>query len=249
MTDSVNSSSINNHFRELGLTKAQKLVIHSNLLAFGVVDSHLCSAIFENLFDHGVQALIVPTYTFTDDDGFIFDRMSSKSTNVGYFSEYVRTLPSAVRSSSPIHSHAYVGPELNTFWRSSEAFSFGEGSDFTQMLEDDFWLLMLGTNYAYGCTYIHHLETLNNVPYRKWISVTKKVQRDSGKVEVIRVPYFARMDRSKKNNFAKLDKCEDLNAVSMRAELPYGHSTLIRISDLHRIVSAKLQENPYYLVS
>ena len=42
------------------------------------------------------------------------------------------------------------------------------------MMKNNFKLLLLGCNPMQGATYLHHLEALYEVPYRKWINVIEK---------------------------------------------------------------------------
>ena len=42
------------------------------------------------------------------------------------------------------------------------------------MKKNNFKLILLGCEPNQGATYLHHLEAIYGVPYRKWITIKKK---------------------------------------------------------------------------
>ena len=73
-----------------------------------------------------------------------------------------------------IHNHIGLGPNAKILNLSKENISIGKGSDFEFMMKNNYKLLLLGCDPIQGATYLHHLEALVEVPYRKWINVIKK---------------------------------------------------------------------------
>ena len=79
-----------------------------------------------------------------------------------------------IRSRCLIHNHIGIGPNAKILNLSKENISIGKGSDFEYMKLNNFKLLLLGCDPIQGATYLHHLEALHGVPYRKWITIKKK---------------------------------------------------------------------------
>ena len=77
------------------------------------------------------------------------------------------------------------------------------------MKKNNFKLLLLGCDPIQGATYLHHLEALFQVPYRKWIKVDKK-KIFNKEIKSISVKYFAKRNNKKKSNFNLIfDKLEN----------------------------------------
>ena len=84
--------------------------------------------------------------------------------------------------------------------------------------------MLLGCTFLQGGTYLHHLEAIANVPYRKWIKVKKKLLKNN-KNEIIFVDYFARKNDEYISNFNSVfQRLRKLNLSIKIENIKYGNS-------------------------
>ena len=99
-----------------------------------------------------------------------------------------------------------------------------------------------------GATYLHHLETINNVPYRKWILVKRKVLKNNSVKQVL-INVFAKKNNKYvpdfNNVFKKIKK--DTFKIFER-KVRYGKSYCITLEDLDNFGTILLKKNKYSLV-
>jgi aminoglycoside 3-N-acetyltransferase len=238
------------HVAALGLRPGTDLVVHSRLLAFGRFPD-APAAVYRVLGDAiGSEAtLVVPTYTFDTSPERPYDPVRSPGTSMGSFSEYVRALPGAVRSRSPIHNHAAVGPRADLMLEAPPTSSLGPGTDFEVMLRAGFSLLLLGCSFDQGCTYLHHVEAMVGVPYRKWIELDRVVcDPATGTEGPVRVRYYAR-EGEVHNNFDVVEAPLAARGALRVARAPLGRSFLVTLADLDSCARDMLAADPYALVA
>lgn len=147
---------------ELGLKAGDKVVVHSSLSSFGEVEGGadaVIDAILEVLGNSGT--LIVPTFNF---EPGVWDRENTKSI-VGTITEAVRARPDAIRSNSPTHSVAALGPLAEVITENHEKVDpFGRGSALYKALQAGAKILQLGVTHTTNST-IHVAEEIAQVPY------------------------------------------------------------------------------------
>src|SRR5262245_58804622 len=180
------------HFRTLGLAKGMDVYLSSRLIAFGKIPDGLeglYAALRDVLGD--AATVVVPTYTLHLGPNDIYDRLTTKSRAVGIFSEFMRLRSGAMRSYCPLHSHAAEGSRSHIFENCDPSRSFGRGTDFDALYQSGFHYLLLGCSFNGGAAYLHHVETLAEVPYREWIAFPRRILRN-GVVETLEYHYFAR---------------------------------------------------------
>ncbi len=229
------------HFHALGIVFGQNVSCHAALFSFGkcnAVDAveALKSVVGEN------ATIAAPAYHF---DERPFDICSSSFSGIGKFSQVLFAEEGAVRSRCPVHSHIALGPKAKELLGNDPHYSFGPNSDFDWFLTNNFDLVLLGCSFNNGATFLHHIEALMQVPYRKWISSPKKYLY-KGQVKLMDFKYFARIDASLEENFDLLiEKMrDDINIV----KTPFGASYRIPLGRLTTLVKEVLQEDPYSLV-
>ena len=229
------------HYRALGIDSGQNVSCHAALFSFGkcnAVDAveALKSVVGKN------ATIAVPAYHF---DETPFDICNSSFSGIGKFSQVVFAEEGAVRSRCPVHSHIALGPKAKELLANDPQYSFGPNSDFDWFLENNFDLVLLGCSFNNGATFLHHIEALMEVPYRKWVSSPKKYT-SNGQVKLMDFKYFARIDTSLEENFDFLIKKirDDINVV----KTPFGSSYRISLKKLTTLVKELLKENSYSLV-
>ena len=235
------------HLTALGVSRGDKITVHSRLIAFGRID-HGAASVFDALCEIlGAQGtIVVPTYTLFSTGPY--DKQNTPSQAVGVLSEHIRTLPGAIRSACPLHSHAGIGPGAQILAEGDGRVSFGVGSDFELLQRHNFKLLLLGASFAEGATCCHHLEAIANVPYRAWTTVRRKVVSADGSVAEIGCRYFERSDQEWHEDFNRLAAPLEEAGIVSSARCPFGNSYYGSLRDIADYVLAQVSKNPYALV-
>jgi aminoglycoside N3'-acetyltransferase len=239
------------HLCSVGLRPGMDVVVHSKLVAFGRL-ANAGDAVVNALWAAlGKEATIaVPSYTFGSEPATPYDLHTTPSRNVGVLGEHVRRLPGAVRSRSPIHSHAAIGPKAALLAATPPTVSLGRGSDFEALEQAGFHLLLLGCKFNEGCTFLHHVEALAEVPYRHWLDLSRTViDPVTATPQAITVRYYARGSEEWRNAFDTMQEPLRAAGLLQEAPAPYGRSFLVRLSDLRAIATEMLAANPYALVT
>lgn len=94
-----------------------------------------------------------------------FDIKNTPSYEMGAFAEYLRKLPSSIRSNHPFWSVSGIGKDANILTKVSKH-AFGVESPWSHFLDMNVKQLNLGLHPSKAVTLIHHIETIYGVPYR-----------------------------------------------------------------------------------
>jgi aminoglycoside 3-N-acetyltransferase len=168
--------------RLLGLRRGQDLLIHCSLRRVGRVDGGagtLLNAIMgvagplatlvvpalttENSFSSAAFRAATDHLTAEERARYVaampgFDPVSTPSSGMGWFAEYLRTRPSACRSSHPQSSFAAIGPRAHACTRVHDLdCRYGERSPLGWLYAADAAILLLGVGYSV-CTAFHLAE-------------------------------------------------------------------------------------------
>lgn len=238
------------HLADLGVERGMMMVVHASLVSFGRIDGG-CETVFAALRHAvgGEGTIFVPTYTLrlTPDD--VYDAATTPSQNVGLLSEHVRAQPGVRRSASPCHSHAGVGPLATLLDATPPTVSTGCGSDFERFRDRGAYLLLLGCDFHRGGTYMHHVEAVQGVPYRAWLSLPRQVRRGDGSVETVLVDYYGRVDRSRLLSLHHLAGALAEAGAIRSAPCRFGWSYFGKLNDIHQAAAGWLRRDPYFLMS
>ena len=158
------------HFSNLGIKKNNKVVVYSNLSKFGLYEKNLPAIVLQSLKKilGKKGTIIMPFYNLEEDSNIILNK---KKINFSRFTgslvkEFIKE-KNIIRSKSLIHNHIGIGAHSKILNFSNEQTSLGKKSDFEYMKNSNFKLLLIGANFLEGGTYLHHLEAVAEVPYRK----------------------------------------------------------------------------------
>jgi aminoglycoside 3-N-acetyltransferase len=176
----VTQEQVTTCLKALGIVPGDGLLVHSALQFLGRPVGGLkmyLQAIREVIGADGT--LVVPTFNFGFARGESFDPRSTPSQGMGAFSELVRQLPGAQRTTHPLQSIAVIGRYAFDLASRDTASAFDPGSAFERMLELDFKLLLLGAD-SRAVSMFHYCERRAKVPYRYWKDFTGPVNTPSG---------------------------------------------------------------------
>jgi aminoglycoside 3-N-acetyltransferase len=124
---------------------------------------HLYYDVVESL---GVPTLLVPTFTFSFCNGESYSVQTSRC-RMGALNEYIRKLPSAIRSVDPLMSSVLIGEDSDLVCDLGKH-SIGANSTFDKLHERGkaVKFLFLGTTVSECFTYTHYVEERLAMPYR-----------------------------------------------------------------------------------
>lgn len=154
---------------EVKAHEARVLFIHTEL-SFGAPNpalrkKELLEEVVQVLLALEVEALCVPTFTFSFCNGVDYNVQRSKS-KMGVLNEYIRKREGSVRSRDPLMSVAAMGQDLSMVQDLGHQ-SCGEGSTFDKLHQKGGCkFLFLGASAAKAFTYVHYVERRVGVPYR-----------------------------------------------------------------------------------
>ena len=136
----------NNHILELGIRKSDNLVVHSNIVSFGILNKKIPKIFIDSLIRQigSRGSLVMPSYSINLNQKRTIDIKEQFSKNLNgillkvFFKNY-----NVVRSLSVLHSHLLYG-KLKEKFKKREAFkSFGRNSDFDFLLKNNFKELII----------------------------------------------------------------------------------------------------------
>ena len=240
-----------NHINRLGIKKNDKLLVYSDLSRFGFKSKRLPHIVISSLkkIIGKKGSIIMPFYILEKNKKFIYEKKKFIFTDkIGALTKIFCKEKKLIRSNCLIHNHIGLGPNAKILNLSKENISIGKGSDFEFMMKNNYKLLLLGCDPIQGATYLHHLEALVEVPYRKWINVIKK-KIERKKIKNVSIRYFAKKNNKYKSNFNLIfDKLENSKINLNVQKIKYGRSFCIKLKNLHNFGLKLLKKNEYSFV-
>ena len=159
--------------RSVGVERGDVVHVQSSLPHLGPVDSGdtpdqildtYRKAFDEVIGDHGTLLVHTPFEDYAR-YGIPFTVELSPS-RAGVFSEYVRTIPGAIRSTHPVVSTAGIGPKAAEICGGSHFEGFGYQSSWGRMHRSNVLMVTLGLEFRAGLSFAHYIESLYGVPYQ-----------------------------------------------------------------------------------
>lgn len=230
-------------FKDLGVCKNDKIMIHTNLAVvsqFGFKTKNQCSFFLKNFILEYIGekgSVIVPTYNYDFPKGIYFNKKKSKS-HVGDFSNYLIKNFYNYRTCDPVFSHIIFNKEYRKIINIKNEEAFGESSLFAYMLKKKYKIICLGCP-SNSMTFLHYIEKKNNVPYRYNKIFNLNNYHYQYYVGKKKVNYLIKEKNTEKlldnKNFIK-KKIGKLDSFSVKSEY------------LYREVSKRLKKNYYFLI-
>jgi len=129
------------------------------------VPRNFLDAFLEHVGPEGT--VVVPTFNYDLRNGERYDKERTP-TITGTLGQAALAHPAFQRTSHPLHSFAVAGALKDQFLAKNDPSSFGAASPFALFREHQFILLGLDMHLNYALSYFHHVEELEQVPYRRW---------------------------------------------------------------------------------
>jgi aminoglycoside 3-N-acetyltransferase len=237
--------------QQLGVEPGDELLVHSDISRMTNRDTNLKS-VLDNVLESLTSSLgpdgtlVAPTFNYDFCGGKSYDHVRSKS-QVGLFSEWVRTRPTAIRSFHPIFSFAGIGIGANKFLTARSNSSFGPGSVFENMFDSNTKILFLAVPFE-ACTFVHFVEQRVGVDYRFLKTFTGEVSRDA-RTWTDSFDFFVRpLDQVVDTYFERLEtrllESGDMNAIEFNG----SKLLLTSANQIFATASAMIVESKYSLL-
>lgn len=238
------------HIKKLGIKKNNCVLVYSDLSKFGFNNNSFpkiaLSSLKIILGKNG--SIVMPFYLLNNKRNYVYDEKKFVlSEKIGLLTKLFCKEKNLIRSNSLIHNHIGIGPAAKILSKSSENISIGKNSDFYLLKKYNFKLLLLGCDPMQGATYLHHMESLHGVPYRKWIKL-KKIKLVNNQKKLVLVKYYAKKNNKYSSNFNNFFASIAKKSALKVQKVKYGKSFCISLKNLDKITSSFLKKNKYALV-
>jgi len=243
----TNKKNLHHLWEILGIKTGQLVMCHSFLGGLGKLDGGP-QIVIETLLDKvGTEGtIIVPTFTYSYFNSELYDVNNSPS-KVGVLGDSVRSLPNAIRSLDPVFSMAAIGRNSSNLMKRHTKNSFGNGSIYQNLCENDLHILLLGCDFT-SLSLFMHLEKINNVNYRfdKIFKGRSRKDTDDWKDEVIH--FVRKTDMGFETDRNKIGKIIEIDKMCKLAKYGYGVHRYISAKSVADIVKVQLTQDPNILI-
>lgn len=233
--------------KDVGVQPGDGLLVHSAMQMLGQPEGGLLM-----VFD-AISALIgtegtlaVPTFSFTSDGEF--DPQTTPSKGMGAFSEFVRQLPQAHRTTHPMQSLAVVGKHAADLAQRDTLAAFDAGGVFERTLELDFKLLLLGAE-VQAASMVHYSEQRAGVPYRYWMEFTGRIKLNSDWQTKTYRMFVRDLELDPQLKLAPIQHALETKRLWKATKLNYGQVACCRLVDFVGTTDALLAADPWALVA
>jgi len=245
----IDQSQVVDSLISLGISPGDGLLVHSAVQFLGRPVGGLgmyLNAIFAVINPGGT--MVVPTFNFGFARGEPYDPAETPSQGMGAFSEYVRRLPAARRTSHPMQSVAVIGRYADDLASRDTLSAFDPGSAFERMLELNFKLLLLGAD-SRAISMFHYCEQRASVPYRYWKEFSGKVRTQAGWEDCAYHMFVRDLELEPELTLDPVVERMQQRGEWRSTPLNYGQITSCSLRDFVRAADHFLQQDPWSLVT
>jgi aminoglycoside 3-N-acetyltransferase len=164
MQPSIDTTSLTDDLRTLGLQPGAEVMVHSSFKSLGIAHPEtIIQALLQAIGERGT--LLLPALTYMQQPPLVHDTRTTP-TCVGFLTEYFRTRPGVTRSLHPTHSVCALGASVGELLgdHDQDSTPCGEHSPFHKLLHRQGKILMLGCGLRPNTT-MHAIEEYARPPY------------------------------------------------------------------------------------
>ena len=245
MGKSQTREQISEALQELGLPGGAIVFVHSSMSSIGHVEGGaeaLVDAFLQVLTPSGTLA--APAFTFSHSGRAkpVFDPAIDPS-EMGRLTEETRTRPGAHRSNHLLHSVAALGRQAAEIAANHGPSAWAADGPFWKLYELDAYILLLGVPYL-RCTFIHLLEQLVQVPYRRWREVEAFVRDPDGTLRELPTLVYSPKPGFAGNDFNKLGVLLEEKGLAQVGQVGNAVARLFRARDAFELGLAQYRVDP-----
>ena len=173
--------------------------VSTNFFNLGLSESemiNLSEVLYGELNRFKNSTILVPTASLNIlETNEIFDISRTKSSRMGYFSEYIRKKKLSKRSNHPIWSFSAIGKYSKQILENVPKNSYGQNSVFDRLLNYNTYYICLGD--LKNCiSPIHYVEQMVGVPYRFFKEFEVNIKKKN-KIKKETIYFYAMLENSK----------------------------------------------------
>jgi aminoglycoside 3-N-acetyltransferase len=247
----IDYKTLRDNFKNIGLKHGDTVLVHSSLKSIGYVEGGadtVIDALLAAVGDKGT--ILMPSFQkgsefFLVDRGCRFDIVNSCS-EMGIISETFRKRPGVIRSLSPTHCTAGIGPLAKEILSGHEKckVSCGWGSPYHKIVEAGGKIILLGVDHSSNTT-LHFLENINGAPTVCSIEY-QPVVIDADRVEII-VPTYPHLPGVIRD-YSRAETVLIAKNIQNNGNIGQASAKLIDTSRMAEVIGKKIQENPIFLI-
>ena len=234
----------------LRIDSGDLLLVGSDVLQLALSARHAGDKFDPNQFIDDLLAalgpsgtLLLPTFNFDFCSGQTYDVRNS-STAMGTLPRICLQRPDFRRTQHPIHSFAVAGRFQSEICSLSNNSSFGVGSPFEFLHENDGQMLIIGLPIQGSFTFAHFVEELENAPFRYRKEFSGSYVDAAGNRDERTYSMFVRdLENGVVSDLTPLEQ-QLLDANILRETKINGVGFKhLRLSDSYQIIARDIQEN------
>ncbi|HBQ37458.1 MAG TPA: hypothetical protein DD714_00340 [Candidatus Omnitrophica bacterium] len=252
--ESVSLQEIVRTLRAAGVRRGDVLNVHSRLFAIGAVRDAAAEeipALYLRAFREVIGeagTIVVPTFTTS------FGRfgapfvLETSPSEMGVFSEHVRTSPGAVRSLHPIQSLGALGHRAAELAADHPAWNVGHDTVWDRMLRQGGKFVGLGISPRRTLSFMHQAEFLACVPYLYHKVLRGEIYAGGGLVERQFLMAVRYLQYEIAYDLSRLEA--DLTEKSAITQRPLGGDSVwvVPLEAAFEVGMQGLRRDPYYLL-
>jgi aminoglycoside 3-N-acetyltransferase len=199
------------------------------------------------LLDHFLNALgpsgtlLVPTFNHDLVSGDAFDVRRSP-TITGALGQAALGHPAFRRTGNALHSFAVAGAGAEEILAAKETSSFGPRSPFAFMRSHEATIVSIDLHVTYALTYIHHVEEVEAVPYRRWRELSIRYTDHEGRTNDRIFRLYAKQP-GHMNSTARLEELLSEAGALRTGQLDGLSYTLVDVPALHAALERDIRLN------
>ena len=225
------------------ISDISKLLIYCRKNHISFNPTEFINSILEKIGPSGT--VLFPTFNWNFRDGYKYDYTKSLSS-MGGLTRYAQRRNDFVRTLHPIHSFAVCGKYQKYLTNIDPKNSFGDGTIFDFMYRQKAKAIAFGLNCMEGMTFIHHVEKMVGVPFRKDKEYSGVYVDKHGEELHKTYSMYAidndNFDVKKINRFRKFGKIAEKEGVAVTKETIAGPCSLIDLAQLYDLIESEIKD-------
>ncbi len=185
--------------------------------------------------------LLVPTYNFDLRSGEPYDPGHTPPIT-GVLGVAALAHPAFKRTPHPLHSFAVAGGGAQAFLEASDPSSFGPASAFALLRRNKALQVILDLPLNDALTYVHHVEELERVPYRRWRTVHLRVTGAADGPESRAYRQFAKKP-GHSNRLHTLEPALVSAGALHTASLDGTEALIVDLAAAHEVIATDIRTN------
>ncbi len=247
--ESITPEQLKQALTGIGFQRGDGLLIHSAIQFLGEPEGGAgmyYDVLMKIIGNEGT--LVVPTFNFNFAKSGQYDPATTRSVGMGTFSEYIRMLPEAKRTTHPMQSLAVIGNHASDLAGRDTPCAFDDDSAFDRMLQLDFKLLLLGASIQ-AASVIHYSEQRAKVPYRYWKDFSGMINTSQGPINKTYRMFVRDMGLNPKLAIADLQKELAKRSQWHAVKVNYGEIASCSLRDFVQAANEMLRSDPWVFVT